>query len=48
MSEKVLLAIILTFSFNLFAQMSLSSPSQGTAKISLPNQEVLALTQLGK
>ncbi|MBD2387656.1 hypothetical protein [Cylindrospermum sp. FACHB-282] len=48
MSEKIILAVILTFSFNLFAQMSLSSPSQGTAKVSLHNQEVLALTEIPK
>ncbi|AFZ24000.1 hypothetical protein Cylst_1729 [Cylindrospermum stagnale PCC 7417] len=48
MSEKILLAVILTFSLNLFAQMSLPSSSQETAKMSLQNQEVLALTQLRK
>ncbi|BAZ30352.1 hypothetical protein NIES4074_28080 [Cylindrospermum sp. NIES-4074] len=48
MWEKLFLAGVLTFSFNLFAQISLSSPSQRTEAMSLQNQEILALTQLHK
>lgn len=45
MWEKLVLAVILTFSCNVFAQLSLSSPSQSVEKISSQKQEVLALIQ---
>ncbi len=48
MLEKLLLAVMLTFSFNLFAHMNLSTPSQNRENVSSTNQEVLALTQLQK
>jgi hypothetical protein len=45
MLEKILLASILTFSFNICAQMNGTSPSQKVGNVPLANQNFITLTQ---